>query len=245
VATAAPDERIATLDIVRGVAVMGILAMNVVAFAMPFQAYMNPAAYGAEGPVDYAAWAFNFIFIDGKMRGLFSFLFGASMLLVIERAKAAGEDAAGTHFRRMAWLLVFGLLHFTLIWFGDILAAYALVGMAAYLFHTLPERTLVRVGIGLVAVQTLIFVFMWGAVALMQAVAAQPDVPPEVVAQWREIEAQLGVPDQAALAGKFALFQGGYLPLVGHRIGDLMDPFAGVLLLAGKPWPTSCLAWRS
>src|SRR4028118_1972188 len=83
-----PPPRIATLDIVRGVAVMGILAMNIVAFAMPFQAYMNPLAYGNEGPADIASWAFNFVLIDGKMRGLFSFLFGASMLLVIERARS-------------------------------------------------------------------------------------------------------------------------------------------------------------
>ena len=84
--TEAPP-RIATLDIVRGVAVMGILAMNIVAFAMPFQAYMNPAAFGSPGQADLISWAFSFIFIDGKMRGLFSFLFGASMLLVIDNAE--------------------------------------------------------------------------------------------------------------------------------------------------------------
>src|SRR5688572_21079615 len=103
--------RIASLDIVRGVAVMGILAMNIVAFGMPFQAYMNPLAYGMEGPADYWSWVFNFIFIDGKMRGLFSFLFGASTLLVIERATAAGQSAASAHYSRMFWLLVFGLIH--------------------------------------------------------------------------------------------------------------------------------------
>ena len=60
-----PGPRIVTLDIVRGFAVMGILAMNIVAFAMPFQAYMNPAAFGSEGPADYASWAFNFVLVDG------------------------------------------------------------------------------------------------------------------------------------------------------------------------------------
>jgi uncharacterized protein len=120
-----PPPRIHALDIVRGVAVMGILAMNIVAFAMPFNAYMNPAAFGSHGPADYASWLFSFIFIDGKMRGLFSFLFGASMLLVIDRAEAKGESPAGIHFRRMAWLLFFGLIHFYLIWYGDILIGYA------------------------------------------------------------------------------------------------------------------------
>src|SRR5688500_967313 len=106
-----PPPRIATLDIVRGVAVMGILAMNIVAFAMPFAAYMNPLAYGMEGTADFVSWVVSFILIDGKMRGLFSFLFGASMLLVIERAEAAGMSPAKVHYRRMVWLLVFGLIH--------------------------------------------------------------------------------------------------------------------------------------
>ena len=111
---ALPSGRIATLDIVRGIAVMGILAMNIVAFAMPFQAYMNPAAYGIESDADLASWVFTFVLIDGKMRGLFSFLFGASTLLVIERARAAGESRPAVHYRRMLWLLVFGLAPFLL-----------------------------------------------------------------------------------------------------------------------------------
>ena len=121
----APPPRIATLDIVRGIAVMGILAMNIVAFAMPFQAYMNPTrlwrwrATPTSPPGCSASSS-----IDGKMRGLFSFLFGASTLLVIERA-AGGRRVAGTGplHARMIWLLVFGLIHFYFIWFGDILVA--------------------------------------------------------------------------------------------------------------------------
>ena len=71
---------------------MGILAMNIVAFAMPLPAYINPPAYGTEsGRATSSPGPFNFILIDGKMRGLFSFLFGASMLLVIERAEAKGR----------------------------------------------------------------------------------------------------------------------------------------------------------
>src|SRR3990170_4193683 len=93
--------RIATLDIVRGVAVMGILAMNIVGFGLPPEAYMNPMAYGWDAPADVVSWVVSFILIDGKMRGLFSFLFGASMLLIIDRSDAAGEDPASLHFKRM------------------------------------------------------------------------------------------------------------------------------------------------
>jgi uncharacterized protein len=225
-ATAAPEERIVTLDIVRGVAVMGILAMNIVTFAMPMQAYMNPAAFGSESGTDYAAWAFNFVLIDGKMRGLFSFLFGASMLLVIERAAAAGASPAKVHFRRMAWLLVFGLVHFLFIWFGDILAGYAQVGMLAYLFHRLPPKALVRWGVGLVAFQAVLFAVVVLAVFYLEAVATEPGAPAELVKQWQDLEAQFGEPSQQALGSKMTMFHGGYLPIAEHRLGKLLEPFA-------------------
>ena len=87
--------RLVTLDAIRGVAVMGILAMNIVAFGMPFAAYANPAAGGPPGPIDLGTWFFNFVFVDSKMRGMFSMLFGASTLLVIQSAAAGGRNAAG------------------------------------------------------------------------------------------------------------------------------------------------------
>src|SRR2546426_4841590 len=113
--------RIFTLDLIRGVAVMGILAINITGFALPESAYSNPLSYGIHGAADRWSWLLGFLLVDGKMRGLFSFLFGASMLLVIQRADAAGQPSERIHFARMAWLLVFGLLHFYLIWWGDIL----------------------------------------------------------------------------------------------------------------------------
>src|SRR5918993_3720820 len=158
--TSPTTERIATLDIVRGVAVMGILAMNIVAFAMPMSAYINPLAYGSHGDIDFASYAFNFVLIDGKMRGLFSFLFGASMLLVIERAEAKGESASAVHYRRMLVLLLFGALHFYLIWFGDILFGYATVGMIAFLFRRKAPKTLILIGIALVLFQLLMMLGM-------------------------------------------------------------------------------------
>ena len=86
--------RIITLDVIRGIAVMGIFSVNVIAFAHIFPSYMNPSAMGLEGEVDLVTWFANFIIIDGKMRSLFSMLFGASMLLVIDRAIATGKSGA-------------------------------------------------------------------------------------------------------------------------------------------------------
>src|SRR3990170_4866318 len=161
--------RIATLDIVRGVAVMGILAMNIVAFAMPPQAYINPLAYGIESAADLASWAFSFVFIDGKMRGLFSFLFGASMLLVIQRAEKSPDSPRRVIFRRQLWLLLFGMLHYFLIWYGDILIGYALIGMVAWFFRDKDPRSLIRWGIGLLIVQLLV---MGALAAFLQMLGA-------------------------------------------------------------------------
>ncbi|HEX9932468.1 MAG TPA: DUF418 domain-containing protein [Allosphingosinicella sp.] len=230
-----PPPRIASLDIVRGIAVMGILAMNIVAFAMPFQAYMNPLAYGAEGPADMASWAFNFVFVDGKMRGLFSFLFGASMLLVIERAEAAGRSGASIHFRRMLWLLAFGLIHFFFIWFGDILAGYAQVGMIAYLFHRLSTKALVRWGVALLVVQTIVFSGLAGSTYYLQSQAALPGAPGEVLTQWQGLQAQLGVPAGEALSQKLALFTGPYDAVIGARLEEPLDPFVSTLMFG---WET-------
>jgi uncharacterized protein len=132
-----PSSRILTLDVIRGVAVMGIFSVNVVGFAMVEAAYFHPPTYGWNGLADRLMWFANFVLIDGKMRSLFSMLFGASMLLVAERAEAAGESPVAVHYRRMFVLLLFGLAHFYFLWFGDILTTYAVVGMVAFLFWRL------------------------------------------------------------------------------------------------------------
>jgi uncharacterized protein len=228
--------RIATLDIVRGVAVMGILAMNIVAFAMPFGAYMNPVAYGMEGPADYWSWVLNFTFIDGKMRGLFSFLFGASTLLVIERAKQSGASPARVHYARMLWLLVFGLIHFYFIWFGDILAGYALTGLLLYFFRNLSVRALLVWGVALVVVQFLVFaLFSGGAMYLSQA-SASPNPDPEIVRQWRQMQEQFGPLTGQVLTNKLALFHGPYSGLVELRlIEHWINPFKGIFMFG---WET-------
>ena len=233
-ATTLPPPRIATLDIVRGVAVMGILAMNIVAFAMPFNAYMNPAAYGGAEGIDLASWLFSFVFIDGKMRGLFSFLFGASMLLVIERAEAKGEKAASIHYRRMLWLLAFGLIHLYFIWFGDILTGYALVGMVAWLFRRKTPRALVRWGIGFVLIQLLIFIGLTASAFYLRAAAEGGD--PALVREWQALQNQFGIIAGPALQAKMGLFHGGYDGLVGYRLTHhAFGPIKNVLMFG---WET-------
>ena len=229
----AATSRIATLDIVRGVAVMGILTMNIVMFAMPVQAYSNPFAYGMESGADLASWIFSFVLIDGKMRGLFSFLFGASTLLVIERA---GERGDAVHFRRMAWLLGFGLVHFYLIWSGDILALYAVVGMLAWFFHQSAPRTLVGLGLGLVTFQFLLYALISMTLFQADAAAAAPAASAEAIQAWASVQSELGTPSPSALAEILATYRGGYGGILAHRLTEELTTPLVSLLLTG--WET-------
>jgi uncharacterized protein len=194
--------RLASLDIVRGVA-----------------AYSNPRAYGGWHGADLAAWAVNFILFDGKMRGLFSFLFGASMLLVIERAEANGESAARVHYRRMLWLLAFGLAHLCLVWHGDILTHYALVGMLAFALRDLPTGRLVVLGAMLIGASTVFFAMVPMAVHHGQDIAA--------------LTRTFGVPAPAEIARELALYRGSYTDILHTRLTGQAPTLLPMLLFYG------------
>ncbi|MBV8685560.1 MAG: DUF418 domain-containing protein [Alphaproteobacteria bacterium] len=215
-----PESRIATLDILRGVGVMGILAMNIVAFAMPDAAYVNPRAYGSRGGWDYASWAFSFVFIDGKMRGLFSFLFGASLLLVIDKARAKGESPARIHFRRMLWLLLFGYLHFFLIWYGDILTGYASVGMIAWFYRNKPAHRLVAAGIVCIAVELALMTGLAVSVHALSAAVAAGHADADTLESLRSFSETVAVPTPAELAAETGRILGGWGALVRSQLAD-------------------------
>jgi uncharacterized protein len=215
-----PPPRIATLDIVRGVAVMGILAMNIVAFAMPPAAYLNPNAYGTESGWDLASWAFSFVFIDGKMRGLFSFLFGASLLLVIRKAEAKGESPAAIHFRRMLWLLLFGYLHFYFIWYGDILTGYASIGMIAWFFRDMAPRRLLVWGIVLILLElALMSAFAARTHELAATLAASPG-DARAAAEMRGMSEDIAVPSPAELGEQIRLILGSWWGVARNQLTE-------------------------
>jgi len=227
--------RLPSLDIVRGVAVMGILLLNIISFGLPEAAYFNPRAYGGSEGADLAVWLVNFILFDGKMRGLFSFLFGASMLLVIDRAEAKGVSAMTVHYQRMAWLLIFGLAHLWLIWSGDILGGYALIGMAAFWLRKLPVRGMVVLGVMLVAVQTLLFAALPLGLHYLQSIP--PDSPQyaDAVKQIAGFNRNFGVPAAAENADALALFRGSYAGIVADRFAhNQLGPLPMALLYCGE-----------
>jgi len=139
-------DRLLGLDFTRGIAVLGILAANIVAFGQPMSAYMWPEAFlTPHGEISNWLWVLQFILIDGKMRGLFTLLFGAGLVLFMEKAWAKGATR-WLQARRLLFLFMFGLIHFYLIWPGDILLLYAVVGIAAMGCLRWAARTQIIVG---------------------------------------------------------------------------------------------------
>ena len=127
----------------RGIAILGILLLNITGFAWPEIVYVSPRAPTAPiSTADDWTWLTLFLFADGKFRGLFSLLFGASMLLFVDRAEAAGRDGVALQRRRLGWLALFGLAHFFLLWWGDILFLYAMCGFVALAMRDLRPRQL-------------------------------------------------------------------------------------------------------
>gem|GEM_PF-3452443 len=143
--------RLPTLDLLRGLAVLGIVAINVAGFTGPKLATLTPSLLTPAGPqpaspVDESAFALLFLLVEGKMRALFTMLFGASMLLFIERMEAAGRHGMLLQARRLLWLGLFGYLHYILLWWGDVLFVYALCGLIALAFAQWPPRMLLLIG---------------------------------------------------------------------------------------------------
>jgi len=137
--------RIGEIDVLRGAAVLGILAVNMGVTAQPVHLVAEPSLTGPVAPWDLAAWLLVEIFFTGKFVTIFSALFGATLLLV----GGEGEDLERNRVlrRRLLWLLLFGLVHGALIWWGDILLSYALFGLIALRFRHRSPRWLLIVGL--------------------------------------------------------------------------------------------------
>ncbi len=141
------QERLSTIDTIRGFALLGILLMNIPTFAFPEEAYLNPTVWTSNDWLDRTIVTLVYLLGEGKMRGIFSLMFGASALLLISRGekRAGGIGIADIYYRRTLWLLLFGVIHSYMIWHGDILFPYALIGLMLFPFRVLSARALVVV----------------------------------------------------------------------------------------------------
>ena len=146
---AAPaDKRIEALDFVRGVALCGILLMNITAFGLP-SAYENPANSGGATGANLWAWIVTQVGFEGTQRALFSMLFGASTILLVSRLERSGRtDAADIYYRRNLWLIGFGMVNaFIFLWYGDILYAYGVTALFLFPFRNMAPKWLIAIGV--------------------------------------------------------------------------------------------------
>lgn len=154
VAPVAKGARVQSLDVLRGVALLGILMMNITGFGLLWQAYDNPLADGGATGLNLLAYKIINVGFEGTMRGIFSMLFGAGIVLLTERMEQAGAGimAADVHFRRMVWMMLAGIIHWALLlWYGEILFAYSMCGMLLFAFRKLRAKLQLALAAALLA----------------------------------------------------------------------------------------------
>lgn len=176
--SSAPSGRIASLDLIRGVAIPAILLMNVMWMAAPEMAYWVPAWRPDSGPIDHVVFSIQSLFVESRFMTMFALLFGAGLAIQADRLAARGLKPRPWLARRLAWLLVFGLIHGFLIWHGDILTLYAVTGLIVMACVGWPVRRLVRVGAVLILIGQLPLAgAFFGSLATGENILAMPDLP--------------------------------------------------------------------
>ena len=223
------DDRLQTLDVLRGAALLGILLMNIQLFGMPYEAYSNLNLWGGREGANLWTFVAQWIFFEGKMRAMFSMMFGAGVALFLERAARRDDSvrAADLFARRMLWLLVFGVTHAWLIWYGDILYAYAVCGLLLFpARHLSPRALFVTAAIALTIVMAM-FVGdglskRSGRQAAMDARAAEARgqvltaEQKEAITQWDETLKEVA-PPRADLQKEVDNYRSGYVGALTER----------------------------
>ena len=203
--------RIPALDALRGVAVAGIVPMNVIAFAMPAAAYINPRAFGGTGAVDTALWALSFVLVEDKFRALFAMLFGAGIVILIERGTLRA------HYARMAALGGIAIAHAVLLANNDVLRSYALAGLVLPLALRWRVRTLLLAAGALMAVQLLVSGYV--AFGWLRYWYAHASGMPVDLAPLAEVERRFGA-DPQVIANSIAQAQESFGERLARRTGD-------------------------
>ncbi len=222
-------DRIQTVDMVRGFALLGILMMNIPIFGIDRSVY-KIVLEGSKANADYTTMAVVYTFFDGTMRGLFSMLFGAGMVLFTlgkKESLTGGPTVAEYYYRRLLWLVAFGLVNaYVFLWEGDILFYYGLCGMLLFPFRAAKPKWLILIGLVLLSIGTFKQLSWWGETretraTYKEAIAAEKAKKPltekqqEAKAQWEQME-KSQKPDPERTARNISKMQGGYGTVFGH-----------------------------
>ena len=210
------DVRHQSIDAVRGFAVLGILLMNIVGMGLPSFSYIDPTYAGGSHGADLWTWAVNNVLTDGKMRGLFTILFGASTLLIAQRAEGSRPGPMQTHYRRMFWLFVFGMVHAYLFWWGDILVCYALAGLFLFPFRKVEPKALIGLGAAILVVLLLYNGIDSERLIALHAAAVAPGATPAAIKAWQDASVTVVLPPELK-AQELAGFGGGFLDALQAR----------------------------
>jgi uncharacterized protein len=214
-------DRIFTLDVIRGMAVLGILAVNAMTFAWPYEVSSNPTLQPGFDAAAAGAWQVTHVFFQDKMRTLFSMLFGVSIFLI--GGERFDEMRGKLLRRRLFWLALFGLIHGLLFWFGDILLLYAWTGVFVMLVRSWSARRLLITGVTLNLVCSALYVGMMASMAL---------APPETMRS--AMEGSGWALDPAKLQTMIAAFHGDALSVTLHILQE-WPKVVPVMLIAFLP----------
>jgi uncharacterized protein len=214
-------DRIDSLDVLRGFAVLGILVMNIQTFAMPMAAYVNPTAWGSLSGINGVVWYLSHLLTDQKMMGLFSMLFGAGIILFTERAAGHGKSAAAYHYRRNFWLLIFGAIHAYLLWYGDVLFLYAVCAFMLYPLRNMKAKKMVIVGIIFLSISSVVYLLSAVGVSTM------PDdqIAADIMSSWS--------PSAEQLATEITAYQGNWTSQMSARLPATMEMHGFVFFIWG------------
>jgi uncharacterized protein len=213
-----PSERIVSLDVLRGFAVLGILIMNVQSFSMIMASYINPSAFGDLTGLNRVVWTLSHVLADEKFMAIFSMLFGAGILMIAGRAEEKGLSAWSVHGRRSLWLIVFGLLHAYLLWYGDILVTYGICGLIVFAFRKARPGRLLISGLLVASVASLLYLGFGYSMQYWP-----PEATENLMRSW--------LPDAEHVAEEIAAYQGGWLDQMSIRIPASMSLQTFVFLI--------------
>lgn len=208
--------RIVTIDAIRGFAVCGILVMNIVSMGMPVYAYVDPNYYGGATGWNWFAWAAAYALVDGKLRALFTMLFGASLLLITDAAEGRTPGPARTHYARIFWLFVFGMLHAWLVWYGDILVDYAIAGAIAFFARKWDKGAIGFAAFCLIGFSLAYSLVEYHDMELLRSLANTPHPPADAVREWGKVLAQTQ-PFPDTVAHEINLYRGGFADVFRMR----------------------------
>ena len=200
-----PSERVLSIDVLRGFALLGILIINIQGFSMIEAAFFNPTTFGDLTGINRWVWILSHVFAEQKFLTIFSILFGAGILLITDRAQSRGQSPAGLHYRRMLWLIVIGMMHAYLLWYGDILVAYGLCALLVYLFRKLPPQRLLIIGLLTISLASFLSLLSGWSLPFWSPEAGQGLIP-----SWN--------PGAEIISEELAHLRGGWLEQMAKRV---------------------------